>query len=48
MPKKKARKPKGFAEFKSLATKLAAVPKEEVDAKIAKDKAKRIAKRKKK
>lgn len=43
-----AAKPKGFDEFDKLTRKLAAVPKEQVDAKIAADKAARAAKRKKK
>ena len=40
-------KPKGWRAFDSLAKQLANVPKEEVDEKIAADKAKRIAKRRK-
>ena len=40
-------KPKGWRAFDSLAKQLAHVPKDEVDAKIETDKAKRIAKRKK-
>ena len=40
------KKPEGWNAFNSLARRLAKVPKEEVDAKVAKDKAKRIAKRK--
>ena len=39
-------KPKGWRAFDSLAKQLAHVPKDEVDAKIETDKAKRIAKRK--
>jgi len=43
-----SKKPEGWRAFDSLAKRLAAVPKEEVDKKIATDKAKRIAKRRKK
>lgn len=43
-----SKKPNGWTAFNALARKLAQVPKEEVDAKIAKDKKARIAKRKKK
>lgn len=42
-----SKKPEGWRAFDSLATRLAAVPKEEVDRKIKADKAKRIAKRRK-
>jgi len=42
------KKPKGFRAFDVLAKKLAGVPKEDVGKKVAADKAKRIAKRKKK
>lgn len=48
MAKKAKKKPKGWRAFDSLARKLSQVPKEEVDTKIATDKATRIAKRKKK
>jgi len=40
------KKPEGWRAFDSLAKRLVQVPKEEVDRKIATDKAKRIAKRK--
>ncbi len=40
-------KPKGWRAFDSLAKQLTQVPKEAVDKKVAADKAKRIAKRKK-
>jgi hypothetical protein len=40
-------KPTGWRAFDSLAKQLAHVPKEAVDKKVATDKAKRIAKRKK-
>lgn len=44
-----SKKPEGWRKFDALAKRLAGVPKEEVDAKIAADKKKRIkAKRKKK
>jgi len=36
------RKPKGFTEFDALARKVASVPKEKVDAKIAADKKARL------
>ena len=42
------KKPKGFRAFGALVKQLAGVPKEDVDKKVAADKAKRIAKRKKK
>ena len=45
---KKLTKPKGWRNFDSLARAVAQVPKSKVDAKIATDKAKRIAKRRKK
>jgi hypothetical protein len=41
-------KPKGWAQFDDLMQKLVTVPKEQVDQKIADDKAKRKARRKKK
>ena len=41
-------KPEGWRKFDALAKALAAVPKEEVDAKIAADKKARLKKRKKK
>jgi hypothetical protein len=40
MPKK-ARKPKGWRKFDALTRKLIQVPKEETDAQIERDKAKR-------
>lgn len=43
-----AKKPKGWRAFDALAKKLAGVDKVKVDKKIAADKTKRIAKRKKK
>lgn len=43
-----AKKPKGWRAFDALAKQLAGVDKTKVDKKIAADKAKRIAKRKKK
>lgn len=43
-----AAKPEGFAEFEGAMRKIVSVPKEKVDAKVAKDKAKRIKARKKK
>lgn len=43
-----AAKPKGFEAFDALTRKLVTVPKEQVDAKVAADKAARKAKRKKK
>lgn len=42
------KKPEGWKTFDSLAKKLVQVPKDDVDAKVAKDKAKRIKQRKKK
>lgn len=45
---RKPRKPKGFDAFDALARKVAAVPKEQVDAKIAADKAARLKQRKRK
>lgn len=42
------KKPEGWRAFDALAKKLVAVPKEAVDKKVAKDKAKRIKKAKKK
>jgi len=42
------KKPEGWRAFDSLARKIVNVPKEAVDAKVAKDKAARIKKRKKK
>lgn len=44
----KRKKPKGWRAFDKLSRALAQVPKEDVDKKIAADKAKRIAKRKRK
>lgn len=44
----KQSKPAGWKAFDKLARGLAQVPKEEADAKIAADKAERIAKRRKK
>lgn len=44
---KKVKKPPGFAKFDRLARKLAAVPKEDVEATIEADKKKRKAQRKK-
>ena len=43
-----SKKPEGWKAFDSLAKKLVQVPKEDVDAKVTKDKAKRIKQRKKK
>lgn len=40
-----SKKPDGWRAFDALARKVVQVPKEEVDAKVAKDKAKRIKKR---
>lgn len=48
MAKKAKKKPAGWRAFDRLARKLAQVPKEEVDAKVAADKAARIKARKKK
>jgi len=48
MAKKAKKKPKGWRNFDELAKGLAQVDKGKVDKKIAKDKAKRIKKRKKK
>lgn len=48
MAKKATKKPKGWRAFDTLARNLAQVPKEQVDAKVAADKAKRIKARKKK
>lgn len=46
---KEAGKPEGWRKFDSLAKRLAGVPKEQVDAKVAADKKKRLkTKRKKK
>ena len=42
------KKPEGWKAFDSLARKLVGVPKADVDAKVTKDKAKRIKQRKKK
>lgn len=42
------KKPEGWKAFDSLAKKLVQVPKEDVDAKVAKDKAKRLKQRNKK
>jgi len=42
------KKPPGWDAFDALARKVASVPKDKVDAKMAKDRAKRIAARKKK
>ena len=47
MPKKE-KKPKGWRKFDELCKGLAQVEKTKVDKKIAKDKAKRVKKRKKK
>lgn len=46
MPESK--KPEGLRAFEALARKVVSVPKADVDAKVAKDKAARIKKRKKK
>lgn len=43
-----SKKPDGWRAFDSLAKALVNIPKEKLDRKVAKDKAKRIAKRKKK
>jgi hypothetical protein len=43
-----SKKPEGWRAFDALAKKLVTVPKEKLDAKVAKDKAKRIKKRNKK
>jgi hypothetical protein len=43
-----SKKPEGWKAFDSLARKVVGVPKADVDAKVAKDKAKRIKQRKKK
>lgn len=43
-----SKKPDGWRAFDSLAKALVNIPKETLDRKVAKDKAKRIAKRKKK
>lgn len=48
MAKEAPKKPKGWRAFDSLARSVAHVPKEDVDAKIAADKKKRIKARKKK
>lgn len=47
MAKKAKKKPKGWRKFDALARGLAQVPKEAVDAKVARDKAKRIKAKKK-
>lgn len=41
------KKPKGFSKFDALTRKLVVVDKEAVDKRIERDKAKRVAKRKK-
>lgn len=41
-----SKKPDGWRAFDSLAKSLVNVPKEKLDAKVAKDKAKRLAKKK--